>query len=182
MASRKTEAQKRNDTPHVTSRSVLQQETGAALPSINQRHFLAAAKNATLKQRQLWKVFDLTVHPRTYFVTFQNSERTSLVKKHGTTPQEKQDVFLQDLLKSSCGFCDRIRATVRAENPALWQARERIALKACSRLCFYSAQIYRQIRRKRKLRILGPTSTMKWIKALGMADYLGFNKWFMDIV
>lgn len=120
MASRKTEAQKPNDTPHVTSRSVLQQGTGAALPSINQRHFLAAAKNATLKQRQLWKVFGLTVQPRTNFVTFQNSERTSLVKKHGTTWQEKQDVFLQDLLKSSCGFCDRIRATVRAENPALW--------------------------------------------------------------
>lgn len=42
--------------------------------------------------------------------------------------------------------------------------------------------IYRQIKRKRKLTTLGPKSTMKWIKALGMADYLGFNEWFMDIV
>lgn len=104
-------------------------------------------------------------------MTFQNSKWMSLVKKHWTASREKQDVFLQDLLKSSCGFCDRIRAAVRAETQHC-DKQERIALKACSRVCFYSAQIYRQIKRKRKLTTLGPKSTMKWIKALGMADYL----------
>lgn len=109
------QAQKANDSPRVTSRSVVQQETGAALLSINQRHFLAAAKNATLKHWELWKVFGLTVQLGTNFVTFQNSKWMSLVKKHWTASGEKQDVFLQDLVKSSCGFCDRIRAAVRAE-------------------------------------------------------------------
>lgn len=75
------QAQNANDSPRVTSKSVIQQETGAALLSINQRHFLAAAKNATLKHWELWKVFGLTVQLATNFVTFQNSKWTSLVKK-----------------------------------------------------------------------------------------------------
>lgn len=82
-----------------------------------------------------------------------------------------EDVFLQDLLKSSWDFCDRIRAAVRAETQ---HCDKQETLKACSRVCFYSAQTYRQIKRKRILRILGPSSG-EWIKALGMADYLGFN-------
>lgn len=47
------QAQKANNSSRVTSRSVIQQETGAALLSINQRHFLAAAKNTTLKHWEL---------------------------------------------------------------------------------------------------------------------------------
>lgn len=109
------QAQKSNNSSWVTSRSVIQQETGTGLLSINQRHFLAAAKNTTLKHWELWKVFGLIVQLGTNFVTFQNSKWTFLVKKHWTALQEKEDVFLQDLLKSSCGFCDRIRAAVRAE-------------------------------------------------------------------
>lgn len=113
------QAQKANNSSRITSRSVVQQETGSALLSINQRHFLAAAKNATLKHQELWKVLGLTVQLGTNFVTFQNSKWTSLVKKHWTALQEKQDVFLQDLLKSSCGFCDTVRAAVKSWNSAL---------------------------------------------------------------
>lgn len=109
------EAQKANYSPQVTSMSVVQQQTGAAPLCINQRHSLAAVKNATLKQWELWNVFGLTVQLGTNFVTFRNSKWTSLVKKSWTASWEKQDVFLQDLLKSSCGFCDRIRGAVRAE-------------------------------------------------------------------
>lgn len=87
------QAQKANDSPQVTSRSVVLQDTEAALPSINQRHFLAATKNATLKQSELWKVLGVTVQSGTSFVTFQNSKWSSLVKKHWTAAWKKQRMF-----------------------------------------------------------------------------------------
>lgn len=139
--------------------------------------FLAAAKNATLKHWELWKVFGLTVQLGTNFVTFQNSKWMSLVKKHWTASGEKQDVFLQDLLK----ILWQDQSCCQSWNPALWQARERIALKACSRVCFYSAQIYRQIKRKK----IDNSRSQKYYvvdKSTGHGWLLGFNEWFMDIV